>query len=140
MRSCSAGLLFANWTLSSTRTCIKDKALTKNSAISMATTIESGILAVHTSDTALYARSPGPSTVPASVSIPCKWCIAKGRIDQAKTHTLEQCTELSASIKHIKSNKHPVAKSKPKQSANATIEEFAGEASSSYLLTQLTIF
>ena len=42
-------------------TLIKDKALTKNSAISMATTIESGLIAVQPSDTAFYARSPGPS-------------------------------------------------------------------------------
>jgi hypothetical protein len=45
-------------------TLIKDKALTKNSAISMATTIESGLLAVQPSDTAFSARSPGPSTAP----------------------------------------------------------------------------
>jgi hypothetical protein len=60
-------------------TLIKDKALTKNSAISMATTIESGLLAVQPSDTAFSARTPGPSIAPASVPCPCKWCIAKGR-------------------------------------------------------------
>jgi hypothetical protein len=35
----------------------------------------------------------------------CKWCLGKGRTDQAKTHTLEQCTGLEASIEHFKSNK-----------------------------------
>jgi hypothetical protein len=115
-------------------TLIKDKALTKNSAISMATTIESGLLAVQPSDTAFYARSPGPSTAPAPVSSSCKWCLGKGRTDQAKTHTLEQCTGLEASIEHFKSNKRTVAKSKPKQSANA-VTEFAGEASSFNSLT-----
>jgi hypothetical protein len=81
-----------------------------------------------------HTRSLGASTAPAPVSSSCKWCFAKGHTDQAKTHTLEQCTELDARIKHFKSNKCPAAKSKAKQSANA-VTEFAGEASSSNSLT-----
>jgi len=73
-----------------------------------------------------------------SIHSPCTYlqflrCLGKGRTDQAKTHTLEQCTGLEAS-KHFKSNKHTAAKSKPKQAANA-VTEFAGEASSSNSLS-----
>ncbi|KIM20097.1 hypothetical protein M408DRAFT_30657 [Serendipita vermifera MAFF 305830] len=109
---------------------IKDKALTKNSAISMVTTIESGLLAVTSPfDLAFNARS-GPSSGAHSPSVksPCKWCIGKQRHAEALKHTLEQCTGLEASIQHMVSkgsnnNKQP---SKPKQSAaKPAVEEFS---------------
>ncbi|KIM28666.1 hypothetical protein M408DRAFT_23703 [Serendipita vermifera MAFF 305830] len=116
---------------------IKDKALTKNSAISMATTVESGLLAVTSPfDLAFNARSGPSSGAPSpSVKAPCKWCIGKQRHAEALKHTLEQCTGLEASIQHMVSknsntNKQP---SKPKQqsAAKPAVEEFAGKASSS---------
>lgn len=112
---------------------IKDKALTKNSAISMATTIESGLLAVTSPfDLAFNARSGPSSGAPSpSVKAPCKWCIGKQRHAEALKHTLEQCTGLEASIQHMASknsntNKQP---SKPKQqsAAKPAVEEFAGK-------------
>jgi hypothetical protein len=69
------------------------------------------------------------STVPA-ISSSCKWCLAQGHTNQAKTHTLEQCTQLDARIDHFKSTKPTVAKPEPKLSDN-TVTEFIGEASSS---------
>ena len=81
--------------------------MTKNSTIHLAATIEAGLLAIQPSDTAFHARSPGPSSTPAPhPPPPCKWCVGKGRTEEAKTHILEHCTGLD-------------------------VEEFAGGASSS---------
>ena len=77
-----------------------------------------------------YAEQSLKLSAAAPVSSPCKWCLAKGCTEQAKTHTLEQCSGLEARIQHFKSTKRTGAKSKPKQSSNA-VTEFAGEASSS---------
>ena len=67
---------------------IKQQNLTKSSAISLATSIESGLLAIGQPDSALYARSPSTSasaSAPApSVITPCKWCISKGRTEIVK--------------------------------------------------------
>jgi len=104
---------------------IKEKDLTKSSAVSLATNVESGLLSVSLPDSAFNAHSPGPPASATSAIIPCKWCISKGRTEIAKTHTLEQCTGLD---KHLEDK----PKSKPKQLAKtAAVQGFAGEASSS---------